>query len=231
MPAIIITGSRKGLGRALTEHFLAKGWHVAGCSRKETDLTHPAYRHFLLDVADEPAVAAMVRSVADEFGAIDALVNNAGVASMNPIALTPGSTVRGVMDTNVLGSFLFLRECAKRMMRAKSGRIVNLSTVAVPFALEGECAYAASKAAVESMTRVAARELGAHGVTVNAVGPTPVDTDLIRLVPKDKIEALVARQAVPRMGTPADVINAVEFFLRPESSFITGQVIYLGGVF
>lgn len=231
MPVCIITGSRKGLGRAMAEHFLAKGWTVAGCSRRETDLVHPAYRHFRLDVADEPAVVDMVRSVATEFGAIDALVNNAGIASMNPIALTPASTVRGVMDTNVLGGFLFLRECAKRMMRAKSGRIVNLSTVAVPFSLEGECAYAASKAAVESMTRVAAREFGAHGVTVNAVGPTPVDTDLIRLVPRDKIEALVARQSIPRMGAPADVINAVEFFLRPESGFITGQVIYLGGVF
>ena len=231
MPVIIITGSRKGLGRSLVEHFLTKGWTVAGCSRRETDLVHPAYRHFRMDVADEAAVAGMVRSVATEFGVLDALINNAGIAAMNPLALTPASTVRDVMDTNVLGGFLFLRECGKRMMRAKAGRIVNISSVAVPLALEGECAYAASKAAMESLTRVAAREFGAHGVTVNAVGPTPVDTDLIRLVPKDKIDALVARQSVPRMGVPADVINAVEFFLRPESSFITGQVMYLGGVF
>ncbi len=230
MSTLIITGTRKGLGRALAEHFLAKGWSVAGCSRRATDLSHPAYRHFQIDVADEPAVAAMVRAVAKEFGGIDALINNAGIASMNPLALTPGSTVRGVMETNVLGSFLFLRECAKRMMRAKSGRIVNLSTVAVPLSLEGECAYVASKAAVEAVTRVAAREFGAYGITVNALGPTPVDTDLIRFVPKAKIDALVARQAIPRLGTPADVINAVEFFLRPESSFITGQVVYLGGI-
>ena len=230
MPVILITGSRKGLGRALAEHFLAQGWNVAGCSRKPSDLTHPAYRHFELDVADETAVAAMVRAVVTEFGSLDALVNNAGIASMNPIALTPASTVRGILDTNVTGTFVVLREGAKSMMRAKTGRIVNLSTVAVPLSLEGECAYAASKAAVESITRVAAREFGPYGVTVNAVGPTPVDTDLIRAVPKDKIAALISRQAIPRMGTPADVINLVEFFLRPESSFVTGQIVYLGGV-
>lgn len=231
MPTLLITGSRKGLGRALAEHFLAQGWKVAGCSRKPSDLTHPAYRHFELDVSDEAAVAAMVRGVVAEFGCLDALVNNAGIASMNPIALTPASTVRGILDTNVTGTFVVLREGAKAMMRVKTGRIVNLSTVAVPLSLEGECAYAASKAAVESITRVAAREFGPYGITVNAVGPTPVDTDLIRLVPKGKIAALVSRQAIPRMGTPADVINAVEFFLRPESGFITGQVVYLGGVF
>lgn len=231
MPVIIITGSRKGLGRALAEHYLAAGWNVVGCSRRESDLTHPGYRHFTLDVADEQAVAAMVRAVVTDMGGIDALVNNAGIASMNPIALTPASTVRSILDTNVTGAFVVLREVAKAMMRAKAGRIVNFSTVAVPLSLEGECAYAASKSAVETMTRVAAREFGPYGVTVNAIGSTPVDTDLIRAVPKEKIAALISRQAIPRMGTTADVIHVTDFFLRPESGFVTGQVVYLGGVF
>lgn len=231
MSVILITGARKGLGRALAEHYLNAGHTVVGCSRRPSDLVHSAYRHFTLDVADEAAVAAMVRDTLSTSGRIDALVNNAGIAAMNPIALTPASTVRSVLDTNVTGAFVALRECAKAMMRAKSGRIVNLSTVAVPLSLEGECAYAASKAAVESLTRVAAREFGPYGITVNAVGPTPVDTDLIRAVPKDKIEALIGRQAIRRLGTPADVINAVDFFLRPESGFVTGQIVYLGGVF
>ena len=231
MAVVLITGSRKGLGRALAEHYLSLGLTVVGCSRRDSDLSHPAYRHFTLDVADEQAVAAMVRAVVSDRGGIGALVNNAGVAAMNPIALTPASTVRGVFETNVTGGFVVLREVAKSMMRAKRGRIVNLTTVAVPLSLEGECAYAASKAAMESVTRVAAREFGPFGITVNAVGPTPVDTDLIRAVPKDKIAALVARQAIPRMGTPADVVNVVDFFLRPESGFVTGQTVYLGGVF
>lgn len=230
MSCVIVTGSRKGLGRALAERLLAQGRQVAGCSRRESDLTHPNYRHFQLDVADEAAVVAMVRSVAGEFGGVAALINNAGIAAMNPLALTPVKTVRSVFETNVFGGFLFLRECGKLMVRAGHGRIVNISTVAAPLALEGEAVYAASKAALETLTRVAAREFGPFGVTVNAVGPTPVDTDLIRLVPREKLEALVARQPIPRFGTTDDVINAVDFFLKPESSFITGQTLYLGGV-
>jgi 3-oxoacyl-[acyl-carrier protein] reductase len=116
------------------------------------------------------------------------------------------------------------------MRQGGGGRIVNFTTVAVPLALEGEAAYVASKAAVESLTRVLARELGPFGIRVNAVGPTPVETDLIRAVPKEKIDALLARQVLPRMGTPEDVARVVDFFLSPASDFVTGQVIYLGGV-
>jgi 3-oxoacyl-[acyl-carrier protein] reductase len=107
---------------------------------------------------------------------------------------------------------------------------VNFTTVAHPLNLEGEAVYAASKSAVESLTRIMARELAELRITVNAVGPTPVLTDLIKGVSSKKMDALLARQAIPRYGKAADVINAVDFFLRPESDFITGQVLYLGGV-
>ena len=102
--------------------------------------------------------------------------------------------------------------------------------MATPLRLEGESLYAASKAAVVSFTEVLARELGPTGVTVNAVGPTPVPTDLIKSVPKAKMDALLARQAIQRFGRVEDVINVVDFFLAPGSDFVTGQVIYLGGV-
>jgi 3-oxoacyl-[acyl-carrier protein] reductase len=130
----------------------------------------------------------------------------------------------------VAGTFLVSREAAKLMKRTGYGRIVNLTSVVVPLKLEGESAYASTKAAVNSLTEVLARELATFGITVNAVGPTPVDTDLIRGIPKAKLERLLARQAIPRMGTPEDVANAIDFYLRKESSFITGQTLYLGGV-
>jgi 3-oxoacyl-[acyl-carrier protein] reductase len=229
-PVAVITGTRKGIGRHLAENFLARGWSVAGCSRDASDLQHPSYAHYQLDVADEAAVRRMVSDVTRRFERVDVLVNNAGIAAMNHVLLTPGSSVERIFSTNVLGTFLFARECAKVMVRQKSGRIVNFATVATPLNLEGEAAYAASKAAVESFTRVMARELAPFGITVNAVGPTPVETDLVRNVPAEKMERLLRMQAIQRYGTFEDIVNVVDFFLREESAFVTGQVIYLGGV-
>ena len=227
---MIVTGARKGIGRFLAEHYLAEGWTVAGCSRDASDLVHPDYRHFQLDVADERSVVAMLRAVGRAFGRLDVLLNKAGMASMNPALPTPRTTVERIFQTNVFGTFLFCREAAKLMGRRKYGRIVNFATVATPLKLEGEAAYAASKAAVVSLTEVLAREVAGLGVTVNAVGPTPVPTDLVGSVPEAKMTALIARQAIPRYGEMRDVLNAVDFFIRPESDFVTGQTLYLGGV-
>lgn len=227
---LLITGTSKGIGLHLAGHYLAAGLRVAGCSRGAAALTHPDYSHHQLDVSDEAAVVRMVREVARQAGGIDALINNAGIAAMNHLLTTPGSTTAGIMGTNFTGSFLFLREAAKVMMRKKAGRIINFTTVAVPLQLEGEAVYAASKAAVETLTRIAARELGASGITVNAIGPSPILTDLIKAVPESKIKALLARQALPRLGTFDDVTNVTDFLLAERSAGITGQVIYLGGV-
>jgi 3-oxoacyl-[acyl-carrier protein] reductase len=227
---VLITGTRKGIGRYLASYYLDAGWIVAGCSRGESDLTHANYVHHCLDVADEAAVRAMVKGVARRCGRVDALLNNAGIASMNHVLLTPLATVESIFRTNVFGTFLFARECAKVMARRKVGRIVNFATVAMPLNLEGEAAYAASKAAVESLTRIMAREVAELGITVNAVGPTPVRTDLVAGVSPAKMQSLIERQAVKRYGEFSDVVNVVDFFLRPESDFVTGQVVYLGGV-
>jgi 3-oxoacyl-[acyl-carrier protein] reductase len=227
---MLITGTRKGIGKYLAEYYLDRGFLVAGCARGESSIEREGYRHFQADVGDEPAVKAMVRDTQDAFGRIDVLLNNAGIASMNHVLLTPLSTVEKVFRTNVFGTFLVARECAKVMSRAKQGRIVNFATVATPLNLEGEAAYASSKAAVESLTRVMAREVGPFNITVNAVGPTPVKTDLVGGVPAEKMDRLISMQAIRRWGEFADVANVVDFLIRPESSFITGQVIYLGGI-
>ena len=230
MKTIVITGTRKGIGKEMAEHYLAEGWQVVGCSRGEGSIEHAHYQHFALDVSDEDAVIAMARKIKASHEKVDALLNNAGIASMNHALLTPASTVNRILQTNVVGTFLFCREMAKLMRRSENGRIINFTTVAHPLNLEGEAIYAASKAAVESLTRILARELAELKITVNAIGPTPIETDLIRGVPQEKMDALLARQALGRMGKVRDVINAVNFYLRKESDFITGQVLYLGGI-
>jgi len=227
---MLITGARKGLGRGLAERYLLAGWRVVGCSRGESDLRHVRYRHVQADVGDERSAAALFREIAGREGRLDALINNAGVASMNHVLLTPLASAERIVRTNQLGTFLFCREAAKLMQRRKSGRIVNFTSVAAPLDLEGEAVYASSKAAVESLTRILSREFAAFGITVNAVGPNPIDTDLTRAIPEDKMSALLARQAIPRKGELADVVHAVNCFLAPEAGLLTGQVLYLGGV-
>jgi 3-oxoacyl-[acyl-carrier protein] reductase len=182
-----------------------------------------------VDVADEKAVKAMFHEVRQEFGRLDHLINNAGIAATGHFLLTPAETLLRVYQTNVIGAFLFSREAVKLMKKRRYGRIVNFSSAAVPLKLAGEAVYASSKAAIVSLTEILAREVAPLGITVNAVGPTPIETDLIRAMPQDKVREVIEMQPIRRPGTFADVANAVDFFLRPESDFVTGQVLYLGG--
>lgn len=234
----IISGSSRGIGKALSQHYLGCGDIVVGCARSTSDIAHKNYRHFILDINDEKAVVAMVRAAKKEFGKIDICLNNAGMASMNHILTTSYESAKRLVDVNFLGTFLLSREVAKAMISnkisnknsAKSGVIINFSSVAAPLCLEGEAIYAASKAACENLTKTMAKELASYSIRVNAIALTPVQTDLIKAVPKDKIKALLEQQAIKRFGEFDDIINVVDFFISQKSDFITGQIITLGGV-
>lgn len=227
---LLITGARKGIGRFLAQYYLERGFIVEGCSRSAADWQHECYTHHLVDVADEAQVKAMLSAITNRWGRLDVLINNAGIASMNHILLTPTSAVEKIMSTNFMGTFLLCREAAKLMRKHHFGRIVNLGTVAVPLRLEGEAIYAASKSAVQTLTQILAKELADFGITCNMVQPTPIETDLIRNVPKDKIERIINQLAIKRLGRFEDIANVIDFFIKPESEYITGQVINLGGV-
>ena len=172
----------------------------------------------------------MISTVSRKYQKIDYLINNAGIASMNHSLLTPLSTVEKIFKTNVFGTFNFCRETAKIMGKKKFGRIINFSSVGVPFRLEGEAIYTASKAAVEMLTKILAKEFSNMNITVNAIGPTPAETDLIKNVPKNKIQDLLERQAINRFSEYEDILNIVEFFIDTKSDMISGQTLYLGGV-
>ena len=226
---MLITGSRKGIGEQLVKHYVAKGVHVLGCSRKNVDYKFDNYQHFCLDVSDESAVKSLFFNIKKSYGRLDCLINNAGIGLANHSLLTPNKSIQNIMGTNFTGTFLFCREGARLMKKNNFGRIVNLTTVAVPLKLEGEAVYSASKAAINSLTQILGKELAEFGITVNAIGPTPIKTDLIRSIPKEKIESLINSLAIKRYGEIRDVINVIDFFIKPESDYLTGQIIYLGG--
>ncbi len=227
---IIITGATRGIGRFLAETFCRRSWNVVGCGRSKTAFYMDNFEYVSCDVRDEKAVIKLVRGAARKYGRLDAVINCAGVASMNHSLLTPKSSMEKIMWINVIGAMLVCREAAKAMKKTKGGCIVNVSSVAVPMQIEGESVYAASKAAVETFTKVFAREVAPFGVTCNVVAPSPIDTDLIRGVPKEKIDSLVQKLGIKRQGKFEDVLGVVDFFLDDKSDYITGQTIYLGGV-
>jgi len=226
MPTALITGTSQGLGLALAERLLADGWIVHGFARGAQTITHERFRTHAVDVTDESAVRAAVATIA-ESGRIDLLINNAGAASMNALLLTPGAIAESLMRVNYLGTFHCLQAVGKVMVRQRAGRIVNVTTVAVPLSLEGEAAYVASKAAVEALTKVAAKELAASGIIVSAVGFGPIDTVLTRAVPKAALAKI--NDAIGRpQGTTMD--QAVDFFMSRLSApdLKSGSVEYFG---
>jgi len=227
---IVITGTSKGIGLGLAKYYTACGHRVIGCSRTEAGFEHAQYEHVQLDVTNAQDVQSFAFETQKKYKSIDGLINNAGAASMNHFTLTDPDTAERLMKVNYLSAFACSRSFFKLLRKAPHPRIINFTTVAVPLNLEGELAYGASKAAVESMTKILAKELGPFKITVNAVGPTPTKTGLIANVPKDKLENLLQQQAIKRFAEFEDILQVVNFYMDEKSDFITGQIIYLGGI-
>lgn len=226
MDTVIVTGASRGLGRFCADHLVAKGYRVVGLGR--TPDKNAGFEMRDLDVSDSASVASVLKDFRRD-KSVYALINAAGIASMNLVVTTPAETVRRIIETNLLGTIYCSQQIAPALIKRGLGRIINFSTLGVPLAIKGEAIYIASKAGVEGFTRVFARELAPHGVTVNAIAPGPIETALIAKVPKDKVDAVVAQQIIPRQGTPDDVWNIVSMLLSPQSSMISGAVLNVGG--
>lgn len=227
---ILITGTSRGIGKYLAEYYCGKNFLTAGCSRSANAVSSGNYRHFIADVTDEISVKKMFIEIRKSYGRLDILINNAGIASMNHVLLTPLKTAENIIRTNFTAPFLFCREAARIMLKNKFGRIINLSSVAADINLEGEAVYAASKSALVSFTKTFSKEISGYGITVNSIGLTPVKTDLIRNVPEEKMNELLSRLSQKRFAGFSDISNVTDFLISEDSGFITGQNINLGGI-
>lgn len=224
---IIVTGASKGIGFAIASSLSNQGIEVLGISRSK--ILDSPFPTIACDVSDFQGLKEIARTLKGDSVPVNGLVNAAGIASMNLAILSPESTVRKLIDTNLIGTIFASQVFTPLMIRSGGGRIINFSTIAVAIGLEGESIYAASKAGVEGFTRSFAREVYGHKITANCIAPGPISTNLISGVPAEKINEIVSRQISKTMHTVEDVVDLVELLLDKRSFTITGQVLNVGG--
>ena len=227
---VVVTGTRKGLGRVLASHFLDQGAVVIGISRGEATIDHGRYEHHQADVGDDGSIRDVFQKVGRSHGAVDIAVNNAAVVVVRHAMLTSASQAEEMVRTNLLGGFYVSREAAKLMRRRAMGRIINIGSIASAISPVGEAIYAATKSATSSLTAVLAKEFAPYGITVNSVGVTALQTDMLDELPSESLSKLLASLPIPRLATPGDITNVIDFFASPASDYITGQTVFLGGI-
>ena len=227
---VVVTGARKGLGRILADHFLDEGARVIGMSRGVASITHARYEHHAIDIGDDSVVRATFGKIARSHGKVDIVVNNAAVLTSIHAMLMPAPRAEEMVRTNFLGGFYVSREAAKLMRKRKFGRIINIGSMAATLEPIGDSVYAATKAASMTLTAVLAKEFAGYGITVNTLAVTALETDMLDQLPREKVDAVVAGLPIPRFATAEDIFNVVDFFASPQSSYITAQTVFLGGV-
>lgn len=224
---ILVTGASRGLGAAICKRLVEQGREVIGLARNEAPEAGHAIR--TCDVTSYDSWRQLARDLRSERVEVEALINAAGVASMNLAVTTPEHVTRRVIETNLMGTIFGCQAIAPLMIRRKAGAVVNFSTIAVQLGLKGESVYVASKAGVEGFSRAFAREMADFGITVNCVAPGPIRTDLLRGVSDQQIDAIVEQQIIRTVFGPDAVCDTVEMLLSPLAHAVTGQVMHVGG--
>jgi 3-oxoacyl-[acyl-carrier protein] reductase len=232
----LVTGGSRGIGLAIARELAAAGARVAIVARDGAraeaaagELPGGGHRGYAVDVADPEACNALVKQVEADFGALDVLVNNAGVTRDNVLMRIKDEDWDAVLDTNLRGAFNLMRAASRGMMKRRSGRIINISSVVGVTGNAGQANYAASKAGLIGMTKSVAKELAGRGVLVNAVAPGYIETDMTAELPEAARTALMGSIALGRLGKPEDIAPAVRFLAGPGASYITGQVLVVDG--
>jgi len=234
----LVTGASRGIGRAIAMKLAMEGAFVIATATSENGASDTIAaiiaaggkgRATKLDVADATEVEALFQAIATEHGRLDILVNNAGITRDGLLMRMKEEDWDTVLDTNLKGAFLCMKAASKPMTKARYGRIVNIGSVVGEMGNPGQVNYCASKAGMFGMTKSAARELAKRNVTVNAVAPGFIETDMTAVLPEKAREALLQQIPLERLGSPEDVANAVYYLVSPLSTYITGHVLSVNG--
>ncbi|MBU2711540.1 3-oxoacyl-ACP reductase FabG [Zooshikella harenae] len=234
----LVTGATRGIGKAIAEQLGLAGATVigTGTSSDSADQISAALaeknitgRGYAMDVTDAEQVDAVIKQITDEFGAPLIVVNNAGITRDNLMLRLKLEDWQQVLDTNLTAAFRISKACLKAMTKARWGRIINVSSVVGSMGNAGQSNYAASKAGIEGFTRALAREIGARGITVNAVAPGFIDTDMTRELPEAHRAKLLEQIPLNRLGNPNEIASVVAFLAGDAAAYITGETVHVNG--
>jgi 3-oxoacyl-[acyl-carrier protein] reductase len=238
-PVAIVTGAGRGIGEAIARRLARDGTRVACVSRSESNAlktadaintaTPDAARAYAVDVADRKAVTGICERIMADFGRVDILVNNAGLTRDGLAMRMSEEDWDVVLDTNLKGAFNFIQGVMRPMVKQRAGRIINIASVAGLTGNAGQANYAASKAGLIGLTKTLARELASRSITVNAVAPGFITTDMTTVLPENVKAAVLAQIPLGRFGDPEDIAAAVAFLAGPEGKYITGQTLTVDG--
>jgi len=234
----LVTGASRGIGKAIATVLGSRGATVIGTATSENGaqgitaaLSASGHQGAgkVLNVTDPDSVAALMKAIQEEFGAPTILVNNAGITRDNLLMRMKDDEWDDVIETNLTSAFRMSKACLRGMMKARHGRIVTITSVIAATGNPGQANYAATKAGVIGFTKSLAREIGSRGITVNAVAPGFIDTDMTRELPEAQQQALLAQIPLGRLGAVEDIANAVAFLSSADAAYITGETIHVNG--
>jgi len=225
----LVTGASRGIGRAIAEELLRQGARVVGTATSEAGIANAPFVGRVLNVRDTAQCDAVLESVQKDVGDIAILVNNAGITRDNLALRMKDAEWDEVMETNMRSVFRLSRAVLRGMMKARWGRIINITSVVGASGNPGQANYAAAKAGIVGMTKSLAAEIGSRNITVNCVAPGFIDTDMTRALPDEQKKLLLGRIPLGRLGTPQDVAAAVAYLASPAAGYVTGTVLHVNG--